>query len=141
LADYRNCEAEIRSKGAKLVAISVDSPEKSQAVREELHLNFPILCDAQRQVVREWGVYNAREKGGIAKPAVFIIDPGRSVRYASVDEIASRVRASDIASLLAAHDGAIVVHRHPLVPGPRTWVRAVRNSIHYGVREPASGSK
>lgn len=141
MADYRNCEAEIHAAGAKLAAISVDSPEKSQAVREELHINFPILCDTRRQVVREWGVYNEREKGGIAKPAVFIFDSGRSVRYVSVDEIASRVRASDVAGLLAAHDGAPAPHRHTLIPGPSTWVRAVRNSIHYGVRELASGSK
>jgi peroxiredoxin len=141
LADYRSHEAEIHANGAKLAAISVDSPEKSQAVREELHLGFPILCDTQKQVVREWGVYNAREKGGIAKPAVFIIDSGRSVRYVSVDEIASRVRASDVASLIAAHGAAPAPPRHKLVPGPRTWVRAVSNSIQYGVREPGSGSK
>lgn len=140
MADYRSHEAEIRAKGAKLAAISVDSPEKSQAVREELHLDFPILCDTQKQVVREWGVYNAREKGGIAKPAIFVIDPGRSVRFVSVDEVASRVRASDIPSILAARDGTPEVQRHALVPGPGAWVRAVRNSIHYGVREPRSDS-
>ncbi len=141
MADYRNHEAAIYATGAKLAALSVDSPEKSQAVREELHLAFPILCDTQRTVVREWGVYNAREKGGIAKPSVFIIDPDRAVGFSSVDEITSRVRASDIVSLIAPHNGISSPHRHPLVPGPGTWVRAVRNSIHYGVREPESGLK
>ena len=141
MADYRDHEADLRAAGAKLAAISVDKPEKARAVAEELHLHFPILCDTNREVARGWGVYNAREKGGIAKPAVFIIDPGRVVRYASVDEIASRVPASEIVRVLAAHDGTPSPHRHRLVPGPGTWVRAVRNSIHYGVREPESGSK
>ena len=128
----------MHAKGATLAALSVDSPEKSQAVREELHINFPIFCDTQRQVVREWGVYNAREKGGIAKPAVFIIDSGRSVRYVSVDEIASRVRASDIASLLTAHDGAPAVHRHTLVPGPGTWAPyAIRFTTAFASPDPA----
>jgi peroxiredoxin len=141
LADYRVHETDIRAAGAKLAAISVDSAEKSQGVRQELHLTFPILCDTQRKVVREWGIYNAKEKGGIAKPAVFVIDPGRVVRYVSVDEIASRVPASGIASLLAADDGAPDPHRQKVIPGPATWARAVRNSFHYGVREPEDGPK
>lgn len=124
-----------------MAAISVDSPEKSQGVREELHLTFPILCDTQRKVAREWGVYNAKEKGGIAKPAVFVIDPGRVVRYVSVDEVASRVPTSDIVQLLAAKDGVPAPHRQKVIPGAGTWVRAVRNSLHYGVRQPEAESK
>jgi peroxiredoxin len=141
LADYREHEAAIRSAGANLVAISVDSLEKSQAVREELHLGFPILSDTHRRVVREWGVYNAREKGGIAKPAVFILDPGRVVRFASVDEVASRIPASEIVRLLSASDGVPAPHRRALIPRPGNFFRAVHNSIHFGVREPDSESK
>jgi peroxiredoxin len=141
LADYRDHEADIRAAGAKLAAVSVDSPEKSQGVREELHLTFPILCDTQRKVAREWGVYNAKEKGGIAKPAVFVIDAGRVVRYVSVDEVASRIPASEIVRLVAANDGVPAPHRQKLSPGPGTWVRAVRNSFHYGVRQPETESK
>ncbi len=141
MADYRDHEGGIRSAGARLAAISVDNPEKSQAVREELHLNFPILCDSHRRVVREWGVYNAREKGGIAKPAVFVIDPGRLVRYVSVDEVASRVPASEIVHVLSAGDGAPAPRRHALIPRPGNFFRAVRHSIHFGVREPESETK
>ncbi len=39
-------------------------------------------------------------KGGIAKPAVFIIDSSHVVRYAAVDSIAGRVPASEIVFLL-----------------------------------------
>jgi peroxiredoxin len=141
LADYRDREAAIRAAGAKLAVLSVDSPEKSQAVRQELRLTFPVLSDTHRRVVREWGVYNAREKGGIAKPAVFILDPGRVVRFVSVDEVASRVPASEIARLLSARDGAPPPHRRALVPRPGNFFRAVSNSIHFGVRQPDSGSK
>lgn len=141
MADYRDQEAAIRSAGAKLAAISVDSPEKLQAVQKELNLNFPLLSDTHRRVVREWGVYNAREKGGIAKPAVFILDPGRAVRFASVDEIASRIPAQEIARILSARDGAPAPHRRAVVPRPGNFFSAVSNSIHFGVREPESESK
>jgi peroxiredoxin len=141
LADYREHETAIRSAGATLAAISVDSPEKSQAVRDELKLDFPILSDTHRRVVREWGVYNAREKGGIAKPAVFILDPGRVVRYVSVDEVASRVPATEIARILSGHDAAPAPHRRAVVPRPGNFFRAVSNSIHFGMRQLESESK
>ena len=141
MAEYRDHEGEIKAAGARLAAISVDHAEKSQAVREELRLTFPILCDTERKVAREWGVYNAKEKGGIAKPAVFVIDPDRVVRYVSVDEVASRIPASDIARLLAGHDDAAAPRRHTLIPGTGTWAPAVSNSLHDGVRERESGSK
>ena len=77
MADYREHYLEIRSAGASLVAVSVDAPDKSEALRGHLALPFPILCDTERRVVRDWGIYNSREKGGIAQPAVFIMTPAR----------------------------------------------------------------
>jgi peroxiredoxin len=82
LADYREHYPEIRSAGASLVAVSVDSCESSEALRTQLSLPFPILCDTERRVVKDWDIYNSRERGGIAKPAVFVIDPNQVVRYA-----------------------------------------------------------
>lgn len=124
-----------------MVAISVDGPEKSQAVRDELRLDFPILCDTYRRVTREWGVFNAREKGGIAKPAVFILDPGRLVRYVSVDEVGSRIPASEIVRPLSPRDGAPAPQRRRLVPRPGNFFRAVRNSLQFGMHQPESESK
>ena len=140
MADYREHDAAIRAAGAKLIALSVDAPERSQAVRDQLRLPFTILCDTQRTVVREWGVYNAREKGGIAKPAVFIIDPGRIVRCVSVDEVASRVPASEIVRALGAGN-QISPPRRTVIPRPGNFFSATRNSIRFGVRQPAEKKK
>jgi peroxiredoxin len=132
--EYRQEYSAIRAARAELTAISVDGAEKSQAVRDKLSLPFPILCDTQRMVVRQWGVYNAREKGGIAKPAVFILDPGRIVRYVSVDEVASRVPASEIVQLLGGGN-RISPTRRALIPRPANFFSAVQSSIHFGVRQ------
>jgi peroxiredoxin len=140
LAEYREQYSQIRAAGAEMAAISVDAPEKSQAVREKLGLLFPILCDTERVVVRQWGVYNAREKGGIAKPAVFIVDPGRIVRYVSVDGVASRVPASEIVGFLN-ETGAISPARRRVVPRPANFFSAMRNSIRFGVRQPQDKMK
>ena len=99
------------------------------------------MCDTHRRVVREWGVYNAGEKGGIAKPAVFILDPGRVVRYVSVDEVASRVPASDIVAQLSSHDGVPAPHHRRVFPRPSNFYRAVGNAMQFGVRQPESETK
>ena len=129
MADYREHYREIRTAGAEVVAVSVDPPGQSEALRVDLSLPFPILCDTGRRVVREWGIYNSREKGGIAKPAVFMIGPSRVVTYVSVDAVAIRVPAAAIVSLLQSAADAQPVRRRVHVPSFSEWVRAIRNAI------------
>jgi len=130
LAEYRDLYSSLRGAGANAAAVSVDAPEKSESVRRELRLPFSILSDAERRVVREWNIYNAKEKGGIAKPAVFILNPDRTVRFASVDEVASRVPAAEIVRRLSERDLGLAA-RKVLIPGPATFFRAVRSAIRW----------
>ncbi len=129
MADYREHYLEIRSAGADVVAVSVDAPDKSEALRLQLSLAFPILCDTEHSVVRQWGIYNSEEKGGIAKPAVFIIDPNHVVSYASMDTVATRVSAAEIVSVLQSAAKAQPVRRRVYVPLFFEWVSAIRNLI------------
>jgi peroxiredoxin len=129
LADYREHYREIRAAAASVVAVSVDAPDKSEALRAELCLPFPILCDTERRVVRDWGIYNPGEKGGIAKPAVFIIDPSHVVRYAAVDTVVTRVPAAEIVFLLQNAAEAPPVRRRVHIPLFSEWKRAIRNII------------
>jgi peroxiredoxin len=129
LADYREHYLEIQSAGASVVAVSVDAPSQSESLRAHLSLRFPILCDTERRVVRDWNIYNSREKGGIAKPAVFIIDPSQVVRYATVDTVVRRVPAAEIVSLLQNAGQAQPVQRRLYVPLFSDWISAIRNII------------
>ena len=129
MADYREHYLEIRSAGASVVAVSVDAPDESEALRVHLSLPFPILCDTKRRVVRDWGIYNSREKGGIAKPAVFIIDPRKVVRYAAVDAVVRRVPAAEIISLLQNAADVQSVRRRVYIPLFSDWISAIRNLI------------
>lgn len=128
MADYREHYQEIRAAGASLLAVSVDAPEKSEALRLDLHLPFPILCDTERRVIKDWDIYNPREKGGIAKPAVFVVDRDRVVRYGAVDTVATRVPASEIVRVLQTTE-APGVRRRALIPLWGEWLRAIRNGI------------
>jgi peroxiredoxin len=129
LADYREHYREIRSAGAELVAVSVDPPDKSEALRVHLSLPFAHLCDTERRVVREWGIYNSREKGGIAKPAVFLIEPSRVISYSSVDTVAMRVPAAEIVRQLQTAAHARALRRRVHIPLFSEWVRAIRNAV------------
>jgi len=135
LAEYADHHDELRAVGANIVAVSVDPPEKSEAVRRALHLPFAILCDTSRRVVQDWDIYNAKEKGGIAKPAVFILDPGRVVRFASVDSVAVRVPAAEIAAFVrnARKDAPAPKFQFPHV---RNFFDATRSSIRLGIKSP-----
>jgi peroxiredoxin len=129
LADYRDRYQEIRSAGASVVAVSVDAPEESEALRVRLSLPFAILCDTERRVVKDWGIYNSGEKGGIAKPAVFIIDSSHVVRYAAVDTVVRRVPAAEIVSLLQITAEGQPVRRRVHVPRFSDWESAIRKII------------
>jgi peroxiredoxin len=125
LADYRDHYTEIRAVGASIAAASVDPPQKSEAVRRELRLPFPILCDTQRRVIQDWDIYNPREKGGIAKPAAFVIGPNRVLRYSSVDEVAKRVLASETVGILSK--AGVQPRRKVYIPHLGDFVLALRN--------------
>lgn len=127
MADYREHYLEIRSSGASAVAVSVDPPEISEALRVQLCLPFPILCDTEHRGVRDWGVYNSAEKGGIAEPAVFIIEPSHLIRYASVDGVVRRVPAAEIVSVLQNADRGEPIRRKAYVPLFSEWKSAIRN--------------
>ena len=129
MADYREHYLEIRAAGASVVAVSVDAPDKSEALRVDLSLPFSILCDTERRVVRDWGIYNSGEKGGIAKPAVFIIDPSHVARYAAVDAVVRRVPATEIVSLLQNAAEGQPARRRVHFPLFSDWKRAFRNII------------
>lgn len=125
----------MRAAGAEAVAVSVDPPEKSEFLRRQLRLPFTVLCDIERRVVREWNIYNPFEKGGIAKPAVFIVGPDRVVQLASVDSVVTRVPASEIVRILRSTAAeARPPRRKRYIPTPSDFFRGLRNAIRLGVR-------
>jgi peroxiredoxin Q/BCP len=134
LADYREHYEEIRAAGATLAGISVDPPEASEALRTQLCLPFTILCDTERRVVQDWDVYNRSEKGGIAKPAVFIIGSDLKVRYVSLDTVSMRVPASEILRILRSTGPVSAARRRVCIPTPGEIFRGIRNLLRFSFR-------
>jgi peroxiredoxin len=138
LAEYRDLYDRIRGAGADLAAVAVDQPRSSAAIRNELKLPYMILCDTKRTLVRSWGVFNEKEKGGIAETSVFVVDRGGIVRLASVDTMTSRVPAATVLKFLESGmpDSDASPARKNLKLHLGTLARAIRNVIRFKIRSP-----
>ena len=133
MTEYRDIYPRITEAGANLFAIAVDPPAASESVRQQLKLPYPILCDTEKRVIREWGIFNEKERGGIAMPAVFVIDTERRIRYRSVDTTTSRVPALAVVSFLAGGMQSVPVEpvRKTIVPGAVSFGRAFWNQTRF----------
>ena len=136
MADFRDHSEEIRAAGATVVAISVDPPEVSEALRHQLSLPFRILCDTEKQVIKAWDIYNSREKGGIAKPGVFIVGSGLTALFASLDTVAVRVPASEIVRILQGLEVAAPARRRVYIPTLANFVQGLANFFKFYPRSP-----
>jgi len=136
LAEYARSHEAIRATGAHVVALSVDAPERSEALRAELALPFPILSDASRTVVRAWDLYNPLEMGGIAVPAVFVIGADQVIRYRSIDTTRARVTSDGVLRFLRGDAMAASVRRERVRAGLRDFARALANAMRRGLRTP-----
>ncbi len=77
-------EAEFRSAGAELVAVSVDSVYSHKAWMESdlPEVKYPVLSDLKKEIARDYGVLD--EEKGVALRGTFLIDPEGVCQYAVV---------------------------------------------------------
>jgi glutaredoxin-dependent peroxiredoxin len=74
---------------AKVLAISVDSPQTLAKFKEDQHLNFPLLSDFNKTVSEEYGsLYEtfSLDMKGVSKRSAFVIDRQGRVQYVEVLE-------------------------------------------------------
>jgi peroxiredoxin len=88
LCTFRDSMQELGKANAQVFGISVDSFFALKAFHDAQHFPFPLLSDFNKQVIRDYGVYNEDMIGlkGIAKRAVFVIDSAGVVRHREVLE-------------------------------------------------------
>ncbi len=103
MAEFRHLFDDFRAVGVQIAALAVDPPQQSERVRRQYELPFPILCDTGKDLVRGWGLFNAKEKGGIAIPAVLLIGCDRRIQLVMIEGIATRVRAAELLTSLPAY--------------------------------------
>jgi len=88
LCTFRDSLAKLGQAKAQVYGISVDTFFTLKAFQDHEKLTFPLLSDFNKQVIRDYGVFNEDMIGlkGIAKRAVFVIDKDGIVRHREVLE-------------------------------------------------------
>ncbi|MGI0024214.1 MAG: redoxin domain-containing protein [Nitrososphaera sp.] len=76
---------QLRDLGANVIGISVDGPFANKFFIQNRHLNFPVLSDYKRDVIKRYGIV-MKNLGPLkdydaAKRSVFILDSSGSVVY------------------------------------------------------------
>ena len=105
LCTFRDSMAKLGQANAQVYGISVDTFFALKAFHDHEKLSFPLLSDFNKQVIREYGVFNEDMIGlkGIAKRAVFLIDKDGVVRHREVlDDARNEPDYEKVFSALAA---------------------------------------
>ena len=88
LCTFRDRLSALNHAAAEVYGISVDTFFTLKAFQRDQQLSFSLLSDFNKQVIRDYGVFNADMIGlkGIAKRAVFVLDKDGFVRHREVLE-------------------------------------------------------
>lgn len=138
LAEIKKQYADIIKYKTRAFALSVDSPKQSRAIVSEMMLPFDLLCDVDKKVIQLYDLVNPFEHGGIARPAIFIINPDGKICYRSVDGTAHRVDLTHVLNFLKAHygnpdlDNKEPVDKKWIIPSWKTTGQIMKNMILRG---------
>lgn len=84
LMELAEHQQELDATGATVVALHPDSAELSQALAEETKWPYPILIDADRSVIKSYGIFDA--ENNTAWPTIYIVDQAGVLRYRGLSE-------------------------------------------------------
>jgi peroxiredoxin len=86
MCTFRDSIATLGAEKAQVFGISTDTFFALKAWAEQQRLNFPLLSDYNKDVIRQYGVVNPDMIGlkDIAKRAVFVLDQQGVVRHREV---------------------------------------------------------
>jgi len=80
---------ELERRGAKTVTVMAQRPERMKEYLDRQDYPFPVLADAKREVVRQYGVYVRVnfESIHIARPANFVLDSEGVIRFMHIASV------------------------------------------------------
>ena len=105
MCTFRDQASELNKVNAKVFGISVDTFFAQKAWADQQKLNFPLLSDFNKDVIRQYGVVNPDMIGlkDISKRAVFVIDKTGVVRHREVlDDARNEPDYAKVKSALAS---------------------------------------
>ncbi|MEJ2773187.1 peroxiredoxin [Stygiolobus sp. CP859M] len=89
MCTFRDSMAKFNEMNAVVIGISVDPPFSNKAFKEQYKLNFIVVSDYNREIVKKYNVYwefPALPDYILAKRAVFVVDKEGVIRYKWVSD-------------------------------------------------------
>ena len=88
MCTFKDSMAQLGKANAQVFGVSVDTFFTLKAFQDQQKLNFPLLSDFNKTVIRDYGVVFEDMIGlkGLAKRAVFVIDADLIIRHRQVVE-------------------------------------------------------
>ncbi|MCX6101069.1 MAG: peroxiredoxin family protein [Candidatus Bipolaricaulota bacterium] len=96
--------SELEKRGAGTVTIMAQDPARMQGYLKDHRYPFHVLADADRKVVREYGVYVKAnfESVNIARPANFVLDAAGTVKFIHIASV--QIEFASFTDILATLD-------------------------------------
>lgn len=102
---------EFESRGIRLVAISVDTPEINRKHIKKTGFSFTFLSDPNTDVIRRYDLLHkgaGPKSADIARPAEFLVDSSGTVRWVNLtDNIGVRARPEQVLKAFDEMAGAM----------------------------------
>ena len=105
MCTFRDSAADLNKVNAKVLGVSTDTFFALKAWGDQQKLNFPLLSDYNKDVIRKYGVVNPDMIGlkDIAKRSVFVIDRSGTIRHREVlDDARNEPNYDDVKKALAS---------------------------------------
>jgi peroxiredoxin len=87
------------ARGVRILAISVDPPERNREHRQKQGYTYTFLSDVNAEVIRRYDLLHegGGPTGDISRPAEFLLDPTGTVRWRDLTEnYRQRVRPEQV---------------------------------------------
>lgn len=92
---FRDAQSEYQSKDVVILGVSADDEVAHQAFTQKYNLNFPLLADTDKSLIKAFDV----DGGGYAKRVTYVIDPSGKITHVDAS-VNTATHASDVLAAL-----------------------------------------
>ena len=92
---FRDAQSEYQGKDVVILGVSADDEVSHQAFTQKYNLNFPLLADSDKSLIKAFDV----DGGGYAKRVAYVIDPNGKITHVDA-AVNTSTHASDILAAL-----------------------------------------
>ncbi|MBC1224060.1 peroxiredoxin [Nostoc sp. UCD121] len=92
---FRDAQAQYQGKDIVILGVSADDEVSHQAFTQKYNLNFPLLADSDKSLIKAFDV----DGGGYAKRVTYVIDPNGKITHVDTS-VNTTTHASDVLAAL-----------------------------------------